>query len=98
MGKGETMAEKVEMVSLKVQLAREKMRKADKLRTRMMKNPPIPQTPQVRMGNKDHGIPYHGKDRFGGMWKKFKDRIIPDYETEGITRLFVYQNNKYTED
>lgn len=57
----------------------------------------------VRFGNKDFGVPFHGKDTFSGQRKKMADRIYEeeverDGETIVINRLLVYVNNKYNGD
>ena len=87
--------EKPKMVSLKEQLVLNRNRLVNKVMKRRMKNYTVP-VAMVNTGNKDHGIPFKGKDKFSGQNRKFADRSIKDYETEGITRLFVYDNSKYT--
>ncbi len=88
------------MISMKEQLRRDKFRMQVKQGMRMKKNPRV-QVPVINTGNKDHGIPYTGKDKFGGMFRKFDDRIMRDYVMEDgrvVNRLFVLSNNKYNTD
>jgi hypothetical protein len=88
---------KLKMVSFRQQLYNDAMRKAIKAHKRTGGNKKIIM-PMIHMGNPDHGIPYHGKDTYSGQFKKFKDRVILNYEKEGVHRVFIYQNNKYTLD
>ena len=87
--------EKPKMISLKEQLKRDLERKHKKFYLRAIKRKPRVQ--EVVTGNKDSGIPYRGKDRFSGMFKKFADRSIKGFDPEQpeVIRVFVYDNNKY---
>lgn len=94
-----TEQEKPKMISLKEQIYRDRLRMKLKQGERKGK---LPAMPFIRMGNKDYGIPYHGKDTFSGMFKKFADRFIDEWEMENedgsmrtVKRVFVYDNNKY---
>ena len=92
-----TEQEKPRMISLKEQIYRDRLRL--KLKQGERKGKPI-QMPFIPAGNKDFGVPYHGKDTFSGMFKKFADRTIKGYDPEQpeVIRLFVYDNNKYNAD
>jgi hypothetical protein len=94
--------DKPKMISLKEQISRDRIRL--KLKQGERKGKPF-HMPFIRIGNKDFGVPYHGKDTFSGMFKKFADRYIPDWEVEDedgtkrvVQRVFVYDNNKYNAD
>lgn len=87
--------QKPKMITLKEQLKRDRERKTKKFYLRAMKRKPRVQ--EATIGNKDFGIPYRGKDRFSGQFKKFADRTIKGFDPEqpDVIRLFVYDNNKY---
>lgn len=53
--------------------------------------------PYKRIGNRDFGCPYRGKDRFSGQWKKYHDRSMAITNDAGIDviRVYVYNNNRY---
>jgi hypothetical protein len=48
----------------------------------------------VRLGNKDFGIPYSGKDKFSGQFRKFDDRASFDEDTETV-RVATRVTNKF---
>lgn len=92
------------MISLKEQRKRDQFRKQNKKALRMMKqeNKPVVSKQLITAGNKDHGIPFRGKDRYSGQLKKFGDRVYEEdvLDSEGKVigtrkRLLVYDNNKY---
>lgn len=100
------------MISFKEQRKREKNRKEVKRTNRIVKaefkNPNVI-LPPVLPGNKDSGIPYHGKDKFSGQIRKMKDRLVKDCDSEfrqdrpenvgvKVTRLYYADNNKYNGD
>lgn len=73
------------MISLAEQLKRDRFR----LRAKQEKRKGKPfRMPIIRLGNKDFGVPYRGKDTFSGMFKKFEDRFVYGF-------VYVYDNNKY---
>lgn len=101
--------QKVKMISLKTQLQQARARKHVKVIKRIEKAKAKSQgrtvAPFIWTGNPDsrNGIPYRGKDRFSGQFKKFNDRIFQEtVERDGkevtINRLMVYSNNKYKGD
>ncbi len=53
--------------------------------------------PFNRIGNRDWGCPYHGKDRFSGQWKRFAERSYQERKDTGeiVTILMPFDNNKY---
>ena len=92
---------KIEMITFKEQLRRNSARLYEKQMKRRIKAGIKPQQGMIVTGNKDTGVPYHGKDRFSGQNRKFADRIIWDYEMEDgrvVNRLFVLDNSKYNGD
>lgn len=53
--------------------------------------------PFMRIGNRDWGCPFRGRDRFSGQWKKFTDRSYQERKSTGeiVTILLPFDNNKY---
>jgi hypothetical protein len=84
------------MVSLKTQLINERGRHLTKIMQRRIKAGVKQPVGMIITGNKDHGCPYTGKDKFSGQNRKFADRIDTSERGEGNTsRLWYADNNKF---
>ena len=99
----EVIKAKPKMISLKDQLANDRVRQMNKIMRRRIKAGVKQPTSMVRPGNKDFGCPYSGKDKFSGQGRKFEDRIERGFRTENdekvvIHRLWYADNNKYNGD
>lgn len=91
----EPEVKKPSMISLKDQLRLSRNRLLTKIMKRRMKHGVKQKNPGfIPFGNKDYGVPYTGKDRYSGQFRKFAERI--EYAEEGnVHRLHYADNNKY---
>jgi hypothetical protein len=90
---------KITMISLKAQLENQHSRLMRKIVGRRIKAGVKQPVGMVNTGNRDHGIPYKGKDKYSGQFRQFADRILmfdsKDKFGRDIHRLHYADNNKY---